>query len=83
METEKPFPPPGSAELEPGARLYGVQQLVPHQVLVAELWELEQVHAGARRRQALQVTSTIVNAEGWIKLLKAQQRRSGAAGDEL
>lgn len=36
-----------SAQLEPSGGLDGVEQLVPHQVLVAELWELQQVHAGA------------------------------------
>lgn len=67
--TEKPLL--SSAQLEPGGRLDGIQQLVPHQVLIAELWELEQVHAGARGGQAVQVVAPIVDAEGWVKLLCA------------
>lgn len=60
---------PSSAQLEPGGRLDGVQQLVPHQVLVAELRELEQVHAGAGGGQALQVGAAVVDAEDRVKLL--------------
>lgn len=70
--TEKPSP--FSAQLEPGGGLDGVQQLVPHQVLVAELRELEQVHAGAGGGQTVQVGATVVNAEGWVKLLVAYVR---------
>lgn len=58
-----------SAELKPRGRLNGIQQFVPHQVLVTELWQLEQVHAGAGGRQALQVAAAIVDAEDWVKFL--------------
>lgn len=58
-----------SAKLKPGGRLNGIQQFVPHQVLVAEFWQLEQVHAGAGGRQALQVAAAIVDAEDWVKFL--------------
>lgn len=62
---------PSSAQLKPGRRFDGVQQFVPHQVLVAELWELEQVHAGAGGGQTLQVGAAVVDAEDWVKLLWA------------
>lgn len=58
-----------SAKLKPRGRLNGIQQFVPHQVLVAELWQLEQVHAGAGGRQALQVAAAVVDAEDWVKFL--------------
>lgn len=58
-----------SAELEPGGGLNGIQQFVPHQVLVAELRQLEQVHAGAGGGQALQVAAAVVDAEDRVKLL--------------
>lgn len=58
-----------SAQLEAGRRLDGVQQLVPHQVLVAELGQLEQVHAGAGGGQALQVCAAVVDAEDRVELL--------------
>lgn len=72
VSVEPPPPPPRpSAQLEPGGGLDGVQQLVPHQVLVAELRELEQVHAGAGGGKALQVVAAVVNAEGRVELLCA------------
>lgn len=58
-----------SAQLEAGRRLDSVQQLVPHQVLVAKLGQLEQVHAGAGGGQALQVCAPVVDAENRIELL--------------
>lgn len=66
-----PFPNAAvsSAQLEAGRRLDGVQQLVPHQVLVAELGQLEQVHAGAGGGQALQVCAPVVDAEDRVELL--------------
>lgn len=60
-----------SAQLEPSGGLDGVEQLVPHQVLVAELWELQQVHAGAGSGETVQVGATVVNAERWVQLLCA------------
>lgn len=74
---------PSSAQLEPRGGLDSIQQLVPHQLLVAELREFEQVHAGAGGGQALQVSAAVVDAEDRVKLLEAQQWRSGAAGDKL
>lgn len=68
-------PSPSSAQLEPGRGLDGVQELVPHQVLVAELRQLQQVHAGAGSGQTLQVGSTVVDAEGRVKLLCANVNR--------
>lgn len=38
-------------------------------MLVAELGELEQVHAGAGGGQAIQVSPSVVDAEGRVKLL--------------
>lgn len=67
--TEKPLP--SSAQLKPGRGLNGVQQLVPHQVLVAKLWELEQVHAGTGGGQTVQVSAAVVDAEGRVELLCA------------
>lgn len=64
-----------SAQLEPGGRLDGVQQFVPHQVLVAELWQLEQVHAGAGGGQALQVVAAVVDAEDRVKLLLSSSKK--------
>lgn len=58
-----------SAKLEPGGGLNGIQQFVPHQVLVAELRQLEQVHASAGGGQALQVAAAVVDAEDRVKLL--------------
>lgn len=70
-----------SAQLEAGRRLDGVQQLVPHQVLVAELGQLEQVHAGAGGGQALQVGAAVVDAEDRVELLRRWRWRRG--GSEL
>lgn len=58
-----------SAQLEAGRRLDGVQQLAPHGVLVTELGELEQVHAGAGGGETLKVAAAVVNAEGRVQLL--------------
>lgn len=69
MDAETEERSPCSTQLEAGGGLDGVQELVPHQVLVAELGELEQVHAGAGGRQAVQVGASVVNAEGRVKLL--------------
>lgn len=69
--------PPPSAQLEAGRRLDGVQQLVPHQVLVAELGQLEQVHAGAGGGQALQVGASVVDAEDRVELLCVGGRGGG------
>lgn len=65
-----------SAQLEAGRRLDGVQQLVPHQVLVAELGQLEQVHAGAGGGQALQVGAPVVDAEDRVELLRRWRERA-------
>lgn len=66
---------PSSTELKPGRGLDGVQELVPHQVLVAELRQLEQVHAGAGGRQPFQVAAPVVDAEGRVKLLCTHSRK--------
>lgn len=71
----KPISLCSSAELEARGRLDGVQQFVPHQVLVAELWQLEQVHAGAGGGQALQVAAPIVDAEDWVKFLRHPKKK--------
>ena len=47
-----------------------------------EFGELQKVHAGAGRGQAV-VCTCILDAEGRIKLFKAEERRTGAAGDEF
>lgn len=65
-----PPSPPSSAQLKPGGWLDGVQQFVPHHVLVAELWELQQVHASAGGGQAVQVGAAVVDAEHRVKLLQ-------------
>lgn len=66
-----------SAQLEARGALDGVEQLAPQQCLVLELWELQQVHAGAGRGQPLQVGAPVVNAERGIQLLED----SGCAGE--
>lgn len=58
-----------SAQLESSRGLDGVQQLVPHQMLVTELRQLQQVHAGAGGGQALHIAAPVVDAEGRVKLL--------------
>lgn len=65
-----------SAELEARGRLYGVEQLALHQLLVVELGQLEQVHAGAGGGKALQIVPSVVDAEGGVELLKKNRRRS-------
>ena len=64
-----PPPPPPSTEFETRRGLDGIKKLVPHQVLVAELGQFEQVHAGAGGGQALQVVAPVVDAEGRVQLL--------------
>lgn len=59
-----------SAELEAGGALDGVEQLAAQQGLVPELGQLQQVHAGAGRGQPLQVGAPVVDAEGWVQLLR-------------
>lgn len=70
-------PGPGSAQLEAGRALDGVQQLAAQQGLVVELGELQQVHAGAGRGQPLQVGAAVVNAEGRVQLLEDSARQHG------
>lgn len=63
-----------SAELKARGRLDGVEQLAPHQLLVAELGKLEEVHASAGGGQALQIVPPVMDAEGRVELLKRNQR---------
>lgn len=68
-----------SAELEARGRLDGVEQFVPHQLLVAELGQFEEVHAGAGGGQTLQVVPSVMDAEGGIELLRRNHR--GTTGE--
>lgn len=68
--TEEPLS--SSAQLKTSRGLDCVQQLVPHQVLVAELRKLEQVHASAGGGQTVQISAAVVNAEGRVELLRAK-----------
>lgn len=65
-----------SAELEARGRLYGIEQLALHQLLVVELGQLEQVHAGAGGGKALQIVPSVMDAEGGVELLKKNRGRS-------
>ncbi len=58
-----------SAELEPGPRLDGVLQLVLERALVPELWQFEEVHAGASGGQAVGLGARVLDAERRVQLL--------------
>lgn len=63
-----------SAELKASRGFDGIEQLVPHLLLVTELWQLEKVHASASSRETLQVCASIMDAKGWVQLLETRRK---------
>ena len=66
----------GSAQLESCSRLNCIQQFFLQRRLVAELGQLEKVHAGTGRRETIRLGAAVVDAEGRVELLDAWNDKS-------